>query len=121
MKSILFALAMMGFIAGCESDERREAAPPNDSAEHGAAAASKPASDAYPLDVCVVSGEKLGSMGEPIVIQYKGREVRLCCEGCVEEFEADPAKYMAKLDAAASAPKGPADKDVAKAEHSEHM
>jgi Cu(I)/Ag(I) efflux system membrane fusion protein len=58
-----------------------------------------PARD-YPLDTCVVSGQTLGSMGKPVVIQHNGREVRLCCAGCVDVFRNDPAKYLAILDAA---------------------
>lgn len=54
----------------------------------------------YPLDVCVVSGEKLGSMGKPVVFQHEGREVRLCCPGCIDKFKAEPAKYLKKLDEA---------------------
>lgn len=53
----------------------------------------------YPLDYCIVSGEKLGSMGEPIVKVYDGREVRFCCSGCVKRFEADKGGYLAKIDA----------------------
>ena len=58
------------------------------------------ASDSYPLTTCVVSGEKLGEMGPPIVIKYKGTEVRFCCDGCPKKFNEDPAKYLAKLKAA---------------------
>lgn len=58
-------------------------------------------SEEYPLDACVVSGEKLGAMGDPIVITHEGREVRFCCAGCVPTFKAEPAKYLAKLDAVA--------------------
>ena len=55
----------------------------------------------YPLDTCVVSGEKLGGeMGEPFNHVYQGRLVRFCCKGCVKEFGKDPAKYLAKIDAA---------------------
>ena len=58
--------------------------------------------DDYPLDVCVVSGEKLGEDGAPIVtIQHEGRVVKFCCQNCVGIFKKDPAKYLAKLDAAA--------------------
>lgn len=53
----------------------------------------------YPLDSCIVSDEMLGSMGEPIVKVYDGREVRFCCSGCVKRFEADKAGYLAKIDA----------------------
>ncbi|MCB2156780.1 hypothetical protein KQI84_18030 [bacterium] len=54
----------------------------------------------YPLDYCIVSGEKLGSMGEPVEMNYEGRDIQLCCNGCVKSFKADPAKYIEKLDAA---------------------
>jgi hypothetical protein len=56
-----------------------------------------PAADTYPLSTCVVSGEALGSMGQPIIIHHQGAEVRLCCKGCVKKFNADPAKYLEKL------------------------
>lgn len=61
---------------------------------------TKPAwkGDVYPLDTCVVSGQKLGSMGAPVVKDYDGREVRFCCESCVPKFEADKAKYLKKID-----------------------
>jgi YHS domain-containing protein len=49
--------------------------------------------------VCPVSGEMLGEMGTPIKVTVKGRDVFLCCEGCREKIEADPDKYLAKLDA----------------------
>ena len=55
----------------------------------------------YPLNVCLVSDEKLGEMGEPHVIKYKGREIKLCCEGCEKDFRKEPQKYLAKLDTAA--------------------
>lgn len=54
----------------------------------------------YPLTVCVVTGEKLGSMGDPVIFAHEGKEVRFCCVSCEAEFKNDPAKYMAKLDAA---------------------
>jgi len=57
------------------------------------------AADSYPLTTCVVSGEKLGEMGAPVVIHYKGTEVRFCCNICVKKFNADPEKYLAKLKA----------------------
>lgn len=54
--------------------------------------------DPWPLDTCVVSGGKLGSMGDPIIRLHEGREVRFCCEGCIPKFEADPATYLQKAD-----------------------
>lgn len=54
----------------------------------------------YPLDVCVVSGERLGHKGEPVDRVYAGRLVRFCCKDCIVTFEKDPMKYLAKIDAA---------------------
>ena len=54
----------------------------------------------YPLDTCVVSGEKLGGMGDPVDHVDGTRLVRFCCDGCVKNYEKDPAPYMAKVDAA---------------------
>jgi len=67
---------------------------------------SKPnTKDTYPLATCVVSGEKLGEMGKPFVTKYEGREVRLCCKGCLKDFNKDPKKFVAKLDEAEKAAK----------------
>lgn len=57
----------------------------------------------YPMDRCPVSGEKLGEMGEPYNHVQGTRLVRFCCGGCVDEFEGNPAKFLAKIDAAAAA------------------
>lgn len=55
--------------------------------------------DPYSLNVCPVSGEKLGTMGDPIVSAHDGREVRFCCAMCPKQLAADPAKFFAKIDA----------------------
>ncbi len=62
-------------------------------------AAKKTKSDPYTLDTCAVSGGKLGEMGEVITKVVNGREVKFCCGGCPAKYEADPAKYNAKIDA----------------------
>jgi YHS domain-containing protein len=54
--------------------------------------------DPYPIATCPVSGQELGSMGEPVVREYHGREYRFCCAGCPEKAEADPAKYLGAVD-----------------------
>jgi len=55
--------------------------------------------DVYPLDTCALSGEPLGSMGEPPVKVFEGRELRYCCAGCIKNLEKNPAGYIAKIDA----------------------
>jgi YHS domain-containing protein len=54
----------------------------------------------YPLTTCPVSGEELGGMGAPVNLVHDGRLVRFCCKNCVGEFKKDPAKVLAKVDAA---------------------
>lgn len=54
--------------------------------------------DPYPFSTCPVSGGKLGSMGEPIIKLYEGREVRFCCKSCPPKFEKDLTKSLAALD-----------------------
>ena len=65
----------------------------------------------YPLKTCVVSGGKLGGMGNPVAYVYKqagqpDREVMFCCKACIRKFEKEPARFLAKLDAAETATAG---------------
>ena len=70
----------------------------------GTSLASDPASAPYPLTTCVVSGDKLGAMGKPVILNEQGTEVRFCCRECVESFKQDPAKHLAKLKTSTSNP-----------------
>lgn len=81
----------------------------HDHGAHDGDTAAVPASSAevvraqlasYPLETCAVSGEELGSMGTPLDHVVDDRLVRLCCKSCVKELEANPAEYVAKVDAA---------------------
>ncbi|HEX6962497.1 MAG TPA: hypothetical protein VF175_11560 [Lacipirellula sp.] len=47
--------------------------------------------------ICPVTDEPLGSMGAPIKVVVEGREVFVCCEGCVDELKNNFAKYDDKL------------------------
>ena len=62
----------------------------------------------YPSDVCIVSDNKLGSMGKPVTIVLNGQEVKFCCKPCVAKFNRNPEKYLKKI-----APKEGAAKEVA--------
>lgn len=59
--------------------------------------ANNAASDEYPLKDCVVSGEPLGSMGDPYVIEHEGTTVKFCCKACLPKFNKDPETYVAKV------------------------
>jgi YHS domain-containing protein len=58
--------------------------------------AQKPKS--YPLKTCLVSGEELGSMEDPVVVNHQGQEIKFCCKDCVKSFNKEPDKYLKKLD-----------------------
>ena len=77
-------LAAAAAFAGCKTHEATQTA------------AAKP----YPLDTCVVSGEKLGEHGKPYVFVHDGQEVKLCCKDCLADFNKDPQKYMARINTA---------------------
>ncbi|MFT7535822.1 MAG: hypothetical protein ACI85K_001775 [Hyphomicrobiaceae bacterium] len=51
----------------------------------------------YTSDICIVTDNKLGSMGDPVVKVYGNQEVKFCCRPCVKEFEADQERFLAKL------------------------
>ena len=88
MKYILILSSLAFLFSSCKPQESASTEP--------AAAAS--AAKAYPLDVCLVSGEELGSMGDPFVIVHEGQEIKFCCDSCLPKFEKDPAKYLSKLE-----------------------
>jgi YHS domain-containing protein len=54
----------------------------------------------YPLNYCIVSGEKLGEMGNPVDYDYHGRQIMFCCSACQATFEKNPKMYLARLDSA---------------------
>jgi len=54
----------------------------------------------YKLKTCIVSGDKLGEMGEPVVYEYEGRQIKFCCKSCIKDFKKEPAKYVKKIEEA---------------------
>lgn len=62
-------------------------------ASDSATAGAKP----YPLDTCIVTDNKLGSMGTPVSLVYQGQEVKFCCKPCVAKFHRNPDRYLAAL------------------------
>lgn len=73
----------------------------------------------YGLTTCVVSGGKLGGMGEPIDYVIGNRLVRLCCKGCTKKLTKDPLVYLSKIDAAEEV-KRSHDEAGHKGEHGDH-
>lgn len=113
---IIFGLVVLVSIAACSEEpgqsQPSSTAPPADTHtaspdESAAAKAAADSSDQYPLDICVVSGEKLGSMGPPVEMEVEGRIVKLCCAACKPQLLAEPAKYLAMLNEPATTPGKP--------------
>jgi YHS domain-containing protein len=77
-----------------------QATPAKASAAAQGVKSAKALGDPYPLDVCPVSGDKLGKTQPPVILHYKGREIRLCCSNCVAPFKATPEAFLKKIDAA---------------------
>lgn len=48
-------------------------------------------------EICPITKEKIGSMGDGVKILYKGKVIHLCCMGCTGEFSKDPEKYLKTL------------------------
>lgn len=57
----------------------------------------------YKLTKCPVSGEELGSMGEPDTVVIANQMISLCCKGCEKKLRAEPAKYLAMVSGDAAA------------------
>ncbi|MBL4809718.1 MAG: TRASH domain-containing protein, partial [Phycisphaerales bacterium] len=89
-KDKFVAMSMMGAEAGMQDDHAQMA--------QDAQAPTERVGDPYLLDTCPISGGKLGSMGDPIVKLYNGREVKFCCKMCVPKFEKDLKASLANLD-----------------------
>ena len=101
------AVVALTLLLGACAEKSADNAHEHGAHEHGAKAPADPKSYTetppskdYPLKTCVVSGDALGSMGDPVAILYQGREVQFCCEGCIDDFLADPKPHLSKLDAA---------------------
>ena len=69
--------------------------------EHGASAGTAveamTASANAPTGVqtlCPVMG---GAINKDIFVEHQGKKVYFCCPGCIEQFEAEPEKYLGKL------------------------
>lgn len=113
MKKSIFVLGLVvTLVLGCKDEEGAKCCPAgksdsvaavSDTADSSAASGLilEPAADQIAKahrvgnKHCPTDGEKLGSMGKPISVIYKGELVELCCAGCPKEFANDPDKYLA--------------------------
>ena len=57
-------------------------------------------SASYPLDGCVISGEKFSAESPAVDVVAAGRLVRVCCKKCAAKVEKEPSASIAKIDEA---------------------
>lgn len=53
--------------------------------------------EAYPTTTCPISGQALGSMGDPYNYVFAGKLVQFCCGGCIGRFNENPTAALAKV------------------------
>ena len=90
------AIALALLLAACASSPPAPPPPEEPAAPAPAVLEVRPATPVkdYPLDTCVVSGESLAMMGEPVAVEVDGVVIHLCCNHCVEDVKKDPARYV---------------------------
>jgi hypothetical protein len=107
----MLALGFSVVVAGCGSEKQVEPVSQKSHShdEHSAqdkTEVSEAFGDLSPTDreaatkqrMCPVSDQELGSMGTPIKVVVEGRDIFVCCQGCVDELKSNFDKYVAKLD-----------------------
>lgn len=89
IRLMLTILLLMTVFAGCRSTQQYtpidtfKHSPPGRSTGHWSG-----------QKTCPITGEALGSMGDPVVVQVQGHMVWVCCEGCVDAVTDDPHKSV---------------------------
>lgn len=92
IKNLTLTLALLVVSAGALAPVAGFSATDKKPADQKAAAV-KP----YPLTVCIVTDNDLGSMGDEQRMVYEGQEIKFCCKPCERKFLKNPAKYLEKL------------------------
>jgi hypothetical protein len=86
----LFAGATTLAVVGCKTDGHHDA----DSQVSSGSSSSK----SYPFNKCLVTDEAFEN-GKTYTFVRNGQEIKLCCKDCLADFNKDPDKYLAKLNA----------------------
>jgi len=99
--AVCFVLALLLAAQGCKKDQSTA----QQSSGEQAMTAAKESEQAKAAEAAVAATVEQTTCpvmeGNPIdkaiFVEYKGKKVYFCCQGCPEKFLADPAKYIAKL------------------------
>jgi YHS domain-containing protein len=91
------ALAGLAFFSGCKKEPpaAQQTQPAQQTHAQEQAPADQPPVEAVTAQTtCPVMG---GAINKTIFVEYQGKKVYFCCQGCPETFLANPEKYVAKL------------------------
>ena len=101
---IAVAFSVLVLVTGCQKDKpmvsgkaTHEKASPAAASPAGSQATNAVAQQAAGVaeqTTCPVMG---GAIDKNIFVEYKGKKVYFCCNGCPAAFQADPEKYVSKL------------------------
>lgn len=104
--TMLVAITLFGCSKPADNKPQQSAAPAAElTPDQVAAYAELPEAErtvAEKQAICPVSDHKLGTMGKPYKVTVKDKDgkdhdIYLCCEGCKEDVEKEPEKFIAKL------------------------
>lgn len=99
---LLFCSALLVTLIGCSNEAGPPESPVGGEPVDNSVVEASQDTEAYPIDYCIVSGEKLGTMGDAVEVTVNDRTVKLCCTMCETKLRKDPEKYLTALDAAAA-------------------
>jgi YHS domain-containing protein len=80
-------------LAGCQKETPKTPVKTM-TAKPSEATPGQPVAQLAEQTMCPVMG---GAIDKTIFTEYKGKKVYFCCKGCVDTFNANPEKYVAKL------------------------
>ena len=89
--------------AGCQKDKPMVGAQATPTKTQETASAKQGAMPAPAQQVAQVAAEQTtcpvmgGPIDKNIFIEYQGKKVYFCCNGCPDTFKANPEKYISKL------------------------
>ena len=96
---VVLFLTGLTILTGCKESEQEQAAA-------GDEAGQAPVEGIEPEELVAAASREIpqktcpgmeGAINEDIYVEYKGKKVYFCCQGCAEAFKKDPEKYLAKL------------------------
>lgn len=109
---LVFVLLSTASFMGCGSPAQKTppataevSQPPSESSESDmtqmkeqlAKLSPEDAASAEKQHFCPVTKKMLGTMGPPLKVEVKSKQVWICCEGCRDELLANADKYLADV------------------------